>query len=198
MSGPKLTDEDQAAVDQMLANREKASARYAEQGGPKALPADSPIHKKWASDPFPGSAADDEDELAWQFSELQSPDARSRAYILRTIAANPVANEQLLIAAERLLDDRTITLLDIPERFGEVRWLAADAVAALRGVLGRSDAVTLEDTFEPIEDVEHVAREAGIGSSKADGVAGKIETLQQVVAEGRLTRIRVTREPRLP
>jgi hypothetical protein len=195
MSGPKLTDEDQAAVDQMLANREKARERYAEQGGPKSLPADSPIHKKWASDPFPGSAADDEDELAWQFSELQSPDARSRAYILRTIAANPVANEQLLIAAERLLDDRTITLLDIPERFGEVRWLAADAVAALRGALGRSDAVTLEDTFEPIEDVERLAREAGIDPSRSEGLAGRIETLLQMAVAKKLARVVITRAP---
>jgi hypothetical protein len=88
-----------------------------------------------------------------------------------------MANEQLLLAAERLLDNRTITLSDIPERFAARYPRAlrrgalarAEAVAALRGALGRSDAVTLEDTSEPIANVERLARDAGHRTFESGG-----------------------------
>lgn len=203
MSGPKLTDEDREVLERMLANREKARARYAEQGPPTPLPDDSPIQKKWRDDPFLASSLSattevEPNDVAWQLAELQSVDPESRTYILRAIAANPLADEQILAACERLLDDRTIALLSIPYSFGEIRWLAAIAVATLRGVLGRTENVVIDDAFEPVTSAEALAKDAGITPSAVGGPKGTIETLERLAAVNRLPRRRIVREPIIP
>lgn len=74
--------------------------------------------------------------------------------------------------------------------------MAAEAVAALRTRMGRREPATLEDTFEPVTDVERLAAKIAISRSTLDGFEGAIETLQQLAASARLQRRRLIREPR--
>jgi hypothetical protein len=199
-----LTAEDIAVHEQMVANREKRLQRYAAHGRPPApLPADSPIFKKWATDGFLGGAEDADEpaepngDIAFHLKRLTTGDPETRANSLRALGQAPFANEQLLAACERLLDDRTITLLGIPYSYGEIRWVAADAVAAIRGALGRKEPVVIQDAFAPIDGtrVGQLAEQTGIASSPKPGIDGAIETLERIAAAGKLPRRRIIRTP---
>src|SRR4051812_8429421 len=90
-----------------------------------------------------------DDDMGYRLAQLSSADPRARARMLQAIAAQPVGNKELLSVCEKLLDDREVCLLSIPYRFGEVRFVAAEAVAALRATLGIHEPVRVLDTFTP-------------------------------------------------
>lgn len=213
-----LTDDDRELAAKWRADREKRMQKQATEGRPpRKLPPDSPIFKKWDSDPFPGgldsdaappgassgsdtAARDDRPEIEFFLERLTNGDARDRVLALNALAGRPRADERLLAACERLLDDRAITVLGIPYEFGEVRWVAADAVASMRGLMGRTDAVVVEDVFAPVSarNVEQLAIEAGVAPSTRGGIEGDIETLERAAAAGKLPRRRIKREPLVP
>lgn len=91
----------------------------------------------------------DDDEVR-QFIQALHGDARDRVLTLQSLSHTPRPDERLLAACESLLEDRTIALMSIPYSFGEFRWCAADAVAALRGALGILDPVAVSDVFAPV------------------------------------------------
>jgi len=126
---------------------------------------------------------------------LEAAEPRIRANTLRSLAEQPIADTRLLEAAERLLDDRTLCLLSLPYQFGEVRWCAADAVAAIRAVLGRRDPVELADVFGPhsSDDVARLAAAAGITTS--GGIDGALQALEELRAMNRLPGRRIVRDP---
>jgi ADP-ribosyl-[dinitrogen reductase] hydrolase len=137
------------------------------------------------------------DDITSSIADLESGDARVRAVALNAVSARPHPDVRLLAACERLLADRAITIVSLPYSFAEVRWLAAEAVAAVRGALGSSESVVIEDVFAPVtaSNVEVLAREAGVERSRTGGVDGTIETLECIAAVGKLPRRRIVRQP---
>ncbi len=133
------------------------------------------------------------DDVAYWLTRLALPDARARVEALKQIAAAPVADARLLRAAEALLDDREVCLVQIPYRFGEVRFYAADAVAALRSKAGNAEPVVVVDTFYPLttDDVGKYAAAAGV--EVGAGIDGVIATLRELVARGAVTTRTITR-----
>lgn len=92
----------------------------------------------------------DPNEVNFFLTWLSSTDVQERATALRSQANRPLADPRLLSRAEELLGDTTPCLLQIPYEFGEVRWRAAQAVAALRAALGKLQPVELRDAPDSI------------------------------------------------
>jgi hypothetical protein len=87
----------------------------------------------------------DPGEVDFFLTWLSSGEVQERAAALRAQAGRPLADPRLLARAEELLSDTTPCLLEIPYVFGEVRWRATQAVAALRAALGKVEPVELRD-----------------------------------------------------
>ncbi len=121
------------------------------------------------------------EDIPFQLRQLGSVDARERVRMLYSIAARPDPEPSILLACEKLLGDREICLLSIPYRFGEVRFVAAEAVSALRESLGIHVPVKLEGTFTPCtsDDVARLARAADV--PMLGGVSGTVEALKRLV-----------------
>lgn len=136
----------------------------------------------------------DDPDVHYQLSRLASEEPRVRARMLAGIAENPLPDQRVLAACERLLDDRTLTVLGLPYRFGEVRWLAADAVAAIRARLAIAEPVTVEDVLPPCstDDVTRMAAAAGLPTDMR-GVDGVLQTLRALDAMHRLPRRTISR-----
>lgn len=97
-----------------------------------------------------------------QLRELRSSNPRSRANMLRALTEHPPTDPAVISACEGLLEDRAITLLSIPYRFGEIRAVAAEVVWAIRNNLGIDDAVVVPDAL-PICSTNHVGALAARG-----------------------------------
>jgi hypothetical protein len=72
---------------------------------------------------------------------LRSLDAKIRVRTLNTLGGSPDVREEVVLELERLLDDRTVARLAIPIRFGEVRYLAGEVLAATRARRGDLRAI---------------------------------------------------------
>lgn len=82
--------------------------------------------------------------------DLKSSDAKQRVYTLRALLVRPSSQPEILAELENLLDDRTCELIKIPIQFGEVRILAAEALAVARAQLGDPRPVRLCDVPKPL------------------------------------------------
>lgn len=104
-----------------------------------------------------------------------------------------MADDRLLAAAEKLLDDREVCLVQIPYRFCEVRFFAADAVGAIRQAMGNPEPVVLTDTFYPLsgDDVSRYAEAAGV--ARQLGMDGVLATLRELLVRGGVKLHRITR-----
>lgn len=109
--------------------------------------------------------------------DLSSPDVSIRVEMLKCLYREPAADERILPYLEDLLDDDTISVIFLPYRFGEVRWLAAKVLVAERAALGHNTPVYLDNVFQPIntEEFASLARSAGVKSS--GGLDGILEAL---------------------
>lgn len=137
-----------------------------------------------------------EPDVPWILSLLESPQVKDRVYALRSLSEAPLADDKILTASEKLLTDETLAMLSIPYSFGEVRWLAAAAVAAMRRVLQRSDEVYLVDVPIPVtaDKLGQLAREAGLRRTSG-GVEGSLELLHRLRAMGGVPRRDLVRAP---
>lgn len=140
------------------------------------------------------TTTEEQDNVEYLLKRLASEDPRVRANTLNGIAANPMADRRVLAIAERLLEDRAICILSLPYKFGEVRGIAADAVAALRAALSIEAPVVVDDVFAPVstEEASKLASDAGLPTPMG-GVDGVIQTLEKLASMGRLPRRRITR-----
>jgi len=127
---------------------------------------------------------------------LSHRESRWRVSALREIAANPRLYERTLEACERLLADRAITLFMPPNALAEVRWFAADALAALLASLGRARPVVINDAMIPVANVAALAQAAGLTIEQSAGeswIEAGIRTVERLAALGKLARARIVR-----
>lgn len=140
----------------------------------------------WAGREPPEVLMADEHDVAFEVQELRSPDPRARANMLRNLLREPTLDRRVLEACEQLLDDKTITLLSIPFRFGEIRYVAAQAVLLLRHRMGNAEPVVVTGAVPPLSgnDIGRLATEAGI-EDPGSGVEKYIALMEKLVAAGK-------------
>jgi len=125
-------------------------------------------------------------DLQETIEALQTDDRRS--VMLRVLMMEPLADERILPSLEELLTDTTPCVIAIPHRFGEVRWLAAHALAKERQALGISEPVVLHNVVIPLDTNElgRLAEEAQLHSR--GGLEGILEDFAQLQARDKLPR----------
>ncbi len=108
---------------------------------------------------------------------LTGPDTSLRGITLRALWQLPTGDKRLLPYLEELLDDKTACLLGLPFIYGEIRWLAAQALAAEREAQGMTEPVYLQNIVKPIytNGISKAESEAGIEFKW--GVEGVLENL---------------------
>ena len=125
-------------------------------------------------------------DLAELSADLNGDDVSLRAVTLEAFWKVPSADKRILPDLERLLHDTTPCLLGIPYIFGEIRWLAAKALAAEREALGIPKLVYLQNVVQPI-DTLGIMRAADAANVKVrGGVEGLLETLGILQEMGKL------------
>lgn len=116
-------------------------------------------------------------EFAEFVKDMTVQNVSKKAAMLRAISKLPSGDKRVALYLGRLLHDTTPCLLGIPYIFGEIRWLAANALAAEREALGIREAVRLRNVVIPI-DTMGIMRTADAANVKVrGGVEGLIETL---------------------
>lgn len=89
------------------------------------------------------------DETPLLLADLASEDVEDRIAVLKVLIEDPSPDERLASALAPLLDDHTACCVMLPPVYGELCWLAAQALARTLSALGRPRAVRVR-TIEPI------------------------------------------------
>jgi hypothetical protein len=101
-----------------------------------------------------------EEDVSYYLGTLAGSSDNDRAISLQNLAKYPTGDPRVLEALEKLLDDKTPCLLQIPYRFGEMRLLAAAALAAERWAAGDQRPVRLHTTIPITSDQLDELRQA--------------------------------------
>ena len=110
----------------------------------------------------PDPAADDDTALLLQ--DLASPDVQDRVAVLKVLVEDPTGDARILAALEALLQDRSACLLALPRVYGELRWLAAQALVRELEQAGAERELHLTAVPAPLTaaDLAHRAAAAGL------------------------------------
>lgn len=108
---------------------------------------------------------------------LTGSDISLRAIALEDLWQYPSGDKRVLPYVEVLLHDMTPCLLGIPFIFGEIRWLAAKALAAEREALGIRKPVRLCNVVRPIDMKEYTAARKAAQVELKPGVEGVLENI---------------------
>jgi hypothetical protein len=84
------------------------------------------------------------------FAFLRSDDPRRRAGGLRAFSRHPSGDPGVLPILEDLLDDRTPSIVRFPIAYGEIRWMAAEALAAERFRQALTELIIAPQTVIPL------------------------------------------------
>jgi hypothetical protein len=95
---------------------------------------------------------------------------------LRDLWRYPSADPRVLPYLEERLNDKTPCILGYPYIFGEIRWLAAKALAAERAALGINEPVRVR-VVRPAETRDIIQGEYEAGIEARGGVEGLLENL---------------------
>jgi hypothetical protein len=106
----------------------------------------------------------DEKDFNWMVRRLTGDDARAKAGALKILMEPPIGDPRQLHYIEPLIDDRTPCIICIPYHYAEVRWMAAQALAAVRQACGIQERVRVEGVVLPLSNAElwAAAREADL------------------------------------
>jgi hypothetical protein len=115
------------------------------------------------------------------------PDARKRAATLESLERNPTGDPRVLAEIERLLDDTAVTIIQIPLKYAEVRFMAAEALAAERGRAGIRGVVHFDQIAWPLtpQKIADATRAAGLPFG-GGGVEGDLERFRSLREAGKL------------
>lgn len=138
----------------------------------------------------------DPDEVTYFLKQLSSANAFDRATSLHSQSRRPLADPRLLARAEELLSDTSPCLLEIPYLFGEVRWRATQAVAALRAALGKLERVELRNVPVSLSanELSQLALRHGVTSNQW-GKEAMLDYFAQLRERGLLPRSDVLEDP---
>lgn len=91
-----------------------------------------------------------EEKLPDMLEYLNAEDSFDRGRALRYLTGIPDLRDEVLARIHELLEDRTVAIIRIPIRYGEVRILAAEALASVRAAQGDPNPVVLENVPRPL------------------------------------------------
>jgi predicted RNA-binding protein with RPS1 domain len=100
--------------------------------------------------------------------DLASDDPRERVIMLEVLSDRPTGSPDVRARVEELLADDAVTVLFLPYAYGEVRYIAARALAAERSAAGIAEPVVLADVPEPLDtdDLDKLSDRSGLGSMR--------------------------------
>jgi len=128
-----------------------------------------------------------QDELDDLLQVLGDNDPAMRAAALQTLIADPAADPRLIGPVERLITDRTAVVVSVPPpRVGEIRWLAAHALAAVRRMLDIAEPVILRGVPAPLDGAGVAAAAEAAGGRTRGGIDGVIATYAALAERGML------------
>lgn len=108
--------------------------------------------------------------------DLNSEDVSLKAATLRAFWKLPSGDKRVLSHLEGLLDNKIPCVLGYPYMFGEVRWLAAKALAAEQEAQGNHKLVRLQNVVIPIDTMGIMQAADSANIRVQGGVEGIIET----------------------
>jgi hypothetical protein len=125
---------------------------------------------------------------------LRGDAPREKARVIWAMRGSVDLPDDVLASIESLLEDRTLVQMDIPYRFGELRYLAADTLASIRARTGRLEPIVLADSFVPksADKLGQMARAAGMTPLPA----GSIEVCRALLDRGEIRRGEIVFDPR--
>jgi len=109
--------------------------------------------------------------------DLRSEELSLRVATLKAFRKLPSGDARILPHLEPLLQDKTPCILGYPYIFGEVRWLAAHALAAERAALGMNQPVRVQNVVKPINTAGITYAEEAANVEFKGGVEGVLENL---------------------
>ena len=125
-------------------------------------------------------------ELDEMIEDLRSHKTSIRVATLECLRQDPSKDRRVLPHLEDLLEDRTPSIVMLPYRFGEIRWLAAHALAAERAALGIKEPVRLQDVVRPLSTEEFVAIRNKVGIEVKGGIEGVLKSMRTLREIGKL------------
>ena len=126
-------------------------------------------------------------ELADLLEILGDGDPAIRTAGLQTLVRSPAADERLIAPLEELLADRTAVVVSVPPPLiGELRWLAAHALAATRRALAITDPVVLGPVPAPLDANGLLAAAEAAGEPARGGIEGATATYAELARRGAL------------
>jgi hypothetical protein len=140
---------------------------------------------------FASVVAPTEEDLSAYFGWLTHGSLDDRVFALQELIRRPTGNLEIRDAIEPLLDDSSPCVLQIPYRFGELRYLAARALAAARSLIGDRRPVRLR-CAAPLT-ADEMARAASIarisGPHSGDGIENQLGLFAELRADGFLPEV---------
>lgn len=136
-----------------------------------------------------------DEEFAEMLADLHSDDRRLQTALLQTLMMSPTGDPRFLPELEPLLEDRSPCLVQIPYLFGELRWLAAHALAAERAACGVAEPVRVLGVAVPLSTDELGGLERAAGLRGRGGVDGRLEMFGKLNKLGKVPRADLVLEP---
>lgn len=109
--------------------------------------------------------------------DMQSENLSLRVAGLKVLRQRPSGDKRVLSHLERLLEDKTPCLLSIPFVYGELRWLAAQALAAERAKLGINQPVYLWNVVKPLNSKGYATARRAANIKGEGGLEGVLKNL---------------------
>jgi hypothetical protein len=136
------------------------------------------------------SPTQQDSEFQETVEDLQGDELRIAT--LKALMISPLEDERILPYLEEFLTDTSPCVVAIPYRFGEIRWLAAHALAQEREALGIGEPVILRDVVRPLDLEELAVLEKEAQIQARGGIDGILQTFAQLQTQGKLPRYDLT------
>lgn len=119
-----------------------------------------------------------------------------RVAALKDFRRYPSGDRRILPYLERLLTDKTPCLIAIPFVYGEIRWLAAYALAAEREALGINQPVHLRNVVKPLNQADYAKALKAANIMGGGGLEGVLSTIATLRDDGYLPMIELNLMPK--
>lgn len=116
-------------------------------------------------------------EFVGVVEHLTGDDLSLRVAALKDLWHYPSSDERILPYLEQFLHDKTTCIIARPYLFAEVRWLAANALAAERKALAIDQVVELQHVVRPLDMRTYNKARKAANISFRVGVEGVLENL---------------------